>query len=156
MIAGLPSLEDPSSAFFQTETAGAAHADLEAMQLDGRSAGAGAGPSGMDSDDDDDSRGGGSDLGGGGSSSAEEMDEGDGPAAKRARGAGAGAAKQNAALYAQEGQFNPRAAKAERKRRKKEGAEQRQQRGAGDEEGEVPVGELTAGVGQLVVDDALA
>ncbi|GAB4820326.1 hypothetical protein N2152v2_007372 [Parachlorella kessleri] len=141
VIAGLPSLEDPSSAFFQTETAGAAHADLEAMQLDGRSADAGAGPSGTDSDEDD-SRGGGSDLGngmegedGGGNSSAEEMDEGDGPPAKRARGAGAGAAKQNAVLYAQEGQFNPRAAKAERKRRKKEGADQRQQRGAGDEEG---------------------
>lgn len=31
MIAGLPSLEDPASAFFQTETAGEAQADLEGM-----------------------------------------------------------------------------------------------------------------------------
>lgn len=46
------------------------------------------------------------------------MDEGEaGPSAKRQRGAAAAA--QNAQLFAEAGQFNPHAARAERKARKK-------------------------------------
>ncbi len=47
------------------------------------------------------------------------MDEGDAPAAKRQRGA---AAAQNAQLFGEAGQFNPHAARAEKKARKKSAA----------------------------------
>lgn len=47
------------------------------------------------------------------------MDEGDAPAAKRQRGA---ASAQNAQLFSEAGQFNPHAARAERKARKKSAA----------------------------------
>ncbi|GLC37214.1 hypothetical protein PLESTB_000992100 [Pleodorina starrii] len=115
VIAHLPSMEeDGGRAFFEAPTAGEARADL---------------PQDMDADDAEEEDGEEEDKDGEAGPSGMEDDEGDllmaaaaalkrREAAKAAAAAGAGAA-QNAALYGEDGQFNPHAARAQKKRLKK-------------------------------------
>lgn len=106
VVAGLPSLDDPTSGFFQTESVGAAHvnldepADDEADEFDDAMSGSEE-ESEEESDEDEDA-----------------MDDGEGPSVRVTR---SGKAAQNAQLYGQKGQFNPHAARAEKKRAKKIG-----------------------------------
>jgi hypothetical protein len=114
----LPGVFAPASAggvFFQTDTLGAANVDMDGME---QQAEAGSGGSGSEEDE--------AMSGSDGEEGSEEegpsvndaMDEAEAaPAAKRPRGGEAAA--QNARLFAEAGQFNPHAARAERKRRKK-------------------------------------
>ncbi|KAL4420634.1 hypothetical protein ABPG75_010290 [Micractinium tetrahymenae] len=121
-LAGLAPMEGgPGSgagAFFQTDTLGAAVVDLDGMAAADEEGGSGSG-----SEEDDEAEGmSGSDAEEGDEQEEEGdmVDEGDAPAAKRQRGAAAAA--QNAQLFGEAGQFNPHAARAERKARKKSAA----------------------------------
>lgn len=99
VIAGLPSMDAASTDFFQTETLGAADVDLQGMQTEADAPAAELQDSGEE----------GSPLG-------SDMDEGETkPAARQLRSR----SEQNAKLYSQPGQFNPHAAREERKRRKR-------------------------------------
>lgn len=99
VVAGLPSIDDPTSGFFQTESVGAAHVNLdEPVEDEDDNV---MSESEEESDDDGDA-----------------MDDGEGPSAPVTR---SGKAAQNAQLYGQKGQFNPHAARAEKKRVKKVG-----------------------------------
>ncbi|KAL4451438.1 hypothetical protein ABPG77_009510 [Micractinium sp. CCAP 211/92] len=117
-LAGLAPMEGgpAGGAFFQTDTLGAAHVDLDGMA----EAAEEEGGSGSGSEDDEAEGMSGSDGEEGEEEGAGDMmDEGDAPAAKRQRGA---AAAQNAQLFGEAGQFNPHAARAEKKARKKSAA----------------------------------
>ncbi|KAG2453369.1 hypothetical protein HYH02_001593 [Chlamydomonas schloesseri] len=107
VIAHLPTAaeeadRDGGRAFFEAPSVGAAKADLAAMEEDEEEQEEG-GPSGMDADDDEDG-----------------MLAAAAAALRRREAAKAsGAAGQAAALYDEEGQFNPHAARSERKKLKK-------------------------------------
>ncbi|KXZ51328.1 hypothetical protein GPECTOR_13g815 [Gonium pectorale] len=112
VIAHLPSMEDDAGpGFFEAPSAGAATADLAAMEEDDKEGEEAmedeeeAGPSGMEDDEGDDLL----------AAAAAALRRRE--AAKAAAG-GSGAA-QNAALYSEDGQFNPHLARAERKKAKK-------------------------------------
>lgn len=96
VIATLASMEDPSLAFFQTDTAGDVHVALDEMEAEEATAGA------MEDNEGD------------------VMEDDEAPAAVPiASKRGNASTQQNVELYAQGGQFNPHAARAEKKRRKK-------------------------------------
>ncbi|PNW75595.1 hypothetical protein CHLRE_12g533050v5 [Chlamydomonas reinhardtii] len=105
VIAHLPSAaeeadRDGGRAFFEAPSVGAAKADLAAMEEDDEEE---EGPAGMDADDDEDG-----------------MLAAAAAALRRREAAKAsGAAGQAATLYDEEGQFNPHAARTERKKLKK-------------------------------------
>lgn len=111
VIEGLPSLADAD--FFQTASAGPVDLDLEAAAEDedeeGGSEGEGMSGSEMDSDDED------------GSSDGDAMDEEEAQMEGGAQDV-SGKKAQNRQLYAEKGQFNPHAARAARKKQKKQGA----------------------------------
>ena len=92
VVAGLPSLEDSASAFFQTDTVGAVNVNLD------------EGPMSEEEEEED----------------VDEMDE-EAPAVPM-RVTRSSKDAQNTQLYAQKGQFNPHTARALRKRAKKSGS----------------------------------
>jgi nuclear GTP-binding protein len=95
VIAQLPSMEDAAGVgFFEAASAGQVAVQLEEMEQDGPAAGA--------HQEED----------------LESMDEGYGAPSTSGRAAG-GSSKAADALYGEEGQFNPHAARADRKRQKK-------------------------------------
>ncbi|GFR43831.1 hypothetical protein Agub_g4952, partial [Astrephomene gubernaculifera] len=110
VIAHLPSLEEGAAGgavgFFEAPSAGAARADLEAMEADDaeEEAEEEAGPTGMEDDE--------GDMLAAAAAALKRRE-----AAKAA--AASGASAQNAALYGEDGQFNPHAAREQRKRLKK-------------------------------------
>eukprot|EP00887_Chlorella_sp_A99_P007173 scaffold2.g7173.t1 len=141
VVAGLPSLEDPAAAFFQTRSVGAARVDVAGLEAAAAApSDASEGSEGMEEEEEEgeEEGAGGSDdeamsdgeAGGAPSSSgAAAMDEAE--AAAAAAAPGATARRQNAALYSAAGQLNPRAARAERRRAKKAGAAARRGGGGG-------------------------
>lgn len=98
VIAQLPSMEDAAGVgFFEAASAGQVAVQLEDMEEDAPAAGAA-----QQQEEED----------------LESMDEGYGAPSTSGRAAG-GSSKAADALYGEEGQFNPHAARAERKRQKK-------------------------------------
>ena len=95
VVAGLPSLEDGKKGFFQTQTIGEAHVKILDGDHEGESM---SEESGDESGEEDD-----------------VMDEGEGQAAAGEAKKGSKAA-QNAELYKNKGQYNPHAARGERKK----------------------------------------
>jgi nuclear GTP-binding protein len=106
VIAGLPSLE--GGAFFQTQSVGAAHIDLDGMAREEKAEAEAEEMGGSGSEDD---------AGGSGGDAMDAAEAGPAPGAKTR----AAREKQNVQLYAHTGQLNPHAARADRKRRKKGG-----------------------------------
>jgi nuclear GTP-binding protein len=109
VVDGLPSLEDAASGFFQTESVGAAHVNLDAPVEEEDEEEEDA-MSGSDIDEDEDEEDG------------DAMDDGEAtaPATRVTRSS---KDAQNTQLYNQKGQFNPKLAKAQRKKAKKESVE---------------------------------
>lgn len=119
-LAGLAPMEGGpaggAGAFFQTDTLGAAMVDLDGMAAAEEEE---EGSSGSEEDEEAEGMSGSDVEEGEEEEGGDAMDEGDAPAAKRQRGA---AAAQNAQLFGEAGQFNPHAARAEKKARKKSAA----------------------------------
>jgi nuclear GTP-binding protein len=108
VVDGLPSLDDAAAGFFQTETVGAAHVNLDApIEEDEESDEEKDAMSSSDIDDDDEDQ------------DVDAMDDRE-AAASPARVTRSSKDAQNTQLYGQKGQFNPKLAKAQRKKAKKE------------------------------------
>jgi nuclear GTP-binding protein len=103
VVDGLPSLDDVANGFFQTDTVGAAHVNLDAPAEEEEDE---EPMSGSDIEEDDDG-------------DVDAMDDGE-AAAPAARVTRSSKDAQNTQLYSQKGQFNPKLARAQRKKAKKE------------------------------------
>ncbi|KIY93032.1 Guanine nucleotide-binding protein-like 3 [Monoraphidium neglectum] len=119
VISQLPSMEGAGAAFFEAASAGRARVELPSAASGGRGTFGGGGGGGGDSmegsssdeeEEGEEEEGDGMDVGDGGGGAAARRGKAPAPAA---------AAAAKAALYGEEGQFDPRKVRAEKKARKK-------------------------------------
>lgn len=109
VIAGLPSLENGNE-YFQTQSTGPIHVRMDEAAAEAASEEEEEMSEGSDADEEEE-----------GDEKADEMDEEDGPSNRVTRSKH-DRSDQNVQLYGQTGQFNPHAARAERRRKRKSGS----------------------------------